>query len=394
MHGASGLTRRGLLKGAAATVVGATAAAAGAHGALRWLVDRRIRMHSLIAIDPPPAPVVLRRGRATVAVTGAVATPSASPDVVLRAWAPTPTLRILDSGDATELTARVDNVPAAVRLVASGPVDEERLGISRVLRFPPQRTRQLAFSAPARDVTFAALGDTGDSQTFAEALRVAARDGADFLLHLGDLIYEDVQMPAIQRLLAASPVPVFMTRGNHDYRNQTRIDFIRTLGPPYYAFQMGGATFVVLDNGNEYVPGFWSRSTQYQWWQRALAMPWAGPRFVVMHKPPFDRRATGVGAAILDRPLARQLMRDFVRARVDAVVTGHVHGTYLWEDGVPYVVHGDGQDALDGTRRNRMAWVRVSGRRATIEQVSVWDPAVAARVAAPDPARHARVWSD
>ncbi len=373
MNGNLRVTRRGFLKAAAATAVGAAAAAAGVNGGLKLLVDHRIRLRSLITIDPPPAPLVLQRGRLTLSVTGALATPAASPDVTLRAWAPAPTLRVLDPGDATEVTARVDNLPAAVRVVASGPVDEERSGLTRIVHFRPQRTQQIAFTPPAHEVTFATLGDTGDSETFAEALRGAARGGADFLLHVGDLIYEDAEMPHIERLLAASPVPVFMTRGNHDYRNRSRIAFMRTLGPPYYTFQMGGATFVVQDNGNEYVPGLWRRSTQYQWWQQVIATPRAGPLFVVMHKPPFDRRTKSVGAAILDRPLARQLMHDFVQARVDAVFTGHVHATHLWDqDGVPYVVNGEGQDARDGTRRNRMAWVRVRDGKAGIEQVPVW----------------------
>lgn len=75
---------------------------------------------------------------------------------------------------------------------------------------------------------------------------------------------------------------------------------------------------------------------------------------------------------MLDRPFARALMRDFVRAGVDAVFTGHVHDSHLWvEDGIPYVVSGEGLGSM-GVEGSRMAWVRVRGRQVVIEQVPIW----------------------
>jgi len=61
-------------------------------------------------------------------------------------------------------------------------VQEGRAGLLRTLRFAPQITRRLGFADQAREVTFAVLGDTGDSPTFLRALRLAASHGADFLL--------------------------------------------------------------------------------------------------------------------------------------------------------------------------------------------------------------------
>src|SRR5262249_25948916 len=149
------------------------------------------------------------------------------------------------------------NVPARLRLESAGPVEETRTGLVRALRFAPAATRRLALVDPGREVTFALLGDTGDDPTFDEALALAARRGADFFLHVGDLIYEDAQMPHLSRILATAPVPIYVARGNHDYRNQARIDFMRALGPPYYTFQIGGATFIVLDDAGNYLPTFW-----------------------------------------------------------------------------------------------------------------------------------------
>ncbi|MBI3457510.1 MAG: metallophosphoesterase [Candidatus Rokubacteria bacterium] len=340
---------------------------------IRLLEDWRIRLRTLVKLDPPAAPTILRLDGGAFTVTGALVRRTAPDRAVLRAWAPTPTIAALDPAPTGTATVEVENLPLRVRLSASGPVEETRAGPTRTLRWSPRLTRYIGFAAPTDHVTFTVLGDTGDSHIFAEALRLSAAGGADFLLHVGDLIYEDVQMPNIEKILAASPVPIFIARGNHDYRNAARIDFMRRLAPSYYSFRMGGATFVVLDNAGDYLPGLWRWSTQYRWWTEALGQPREGPFFVAMHKPPFDRRPGPRYAAMLDGAFARQLMRDFDGARVVAVFTGHVHATHLWvEDGIPYVVSGEGYTSPDGPDRSRMAWVRVRGWDVAIEQTRIF----------------------
>jgi len=340
----------------------------------RVLDDRRIRLRTLVTLDPPPSVLQVSREGAELSVTGAVLRP-ALPDgtVVLRAWMPTPAIRVVGTASAAEVRLRVENLPRRATPAASGPVRESRSGTARTLVFDPRQTGRLAFTFSERGVTFAVLGDTGNSHVFGEALHVAGLAGADFFVHAGDLVYEDWQMPAIAWLLAQSEVPVYVVRGNHDYRNAERIAFMRALGPPYFVICAGGATIVVLDNGGEYLPTFWRRSTQYRWWREQLAEPRAGPLFVAMHKPPFDRRVGPRYAPMLDPPFARQLMADFKAAGVDAVFTGHVHETHRWvEDGIPYVVSGEGMPYPERSQGSRMAWVRVDGWNVSIEQVPIW----------------------
>jgi predicted phosphodiesterase len=333
--------------------------------------DVRIRMQTLVVLDPPPSPLVVRLGGHALSVTGALVRSQEPGRLVLRAWAPTPAIDVVTAG-AGPLTVVVENLPHRVQLEATGPVAETRQGITRTLAFSPAATRRLGFADLGRDVTFAALGDTGDDPTWVEALRLAAHMDADFFLHLGDLIYEDAQMPAIARILATAPVPVYVMRGNHDYRNRQRIDFMRGLGPPYYLFRMGGATFVVLDDAGNYLPTFWRRSTQYRWLTGVLGLPREGPLFVAAHKPPFDRRAEHE-AYLDDEPFAAQLMQDFVRAGVTAMFAGHAHDTHWWvRDGIPYVVNGEGYHSPRGPRQHQMAWARVRGREVVILQVPIW----------------------
>ncbi len=334
--------------------------------------DVRIRMRTLLRMDPPPGALVVRVGDHTLSVSGALVRSQIGRDrVVLRAWAPTPTVEVVEAGPG-EVRLAVENLPHRVRLEAAGPAREERRGTTRVVDFPPATTRRLGFAERSREVTFAALGDTGDDPTWTEALSMAARMEADFFLHLGDLIYSDNMLPNIVRIMETAPLPVYMARGNHDYRNQARIDFMRGLGPPYYLFRMGGASFIVLDNANNYLPGFWHRSTQYRWLTGMLGLPREGPLFVAAHKPPFDRRPDHQ-AYLDDHPFAEALMRDFVRAGVRAVFAGHVHETHLWmQDGIPYVLNGEGYESRRGPRQHRMAWVRVRGWDVEIRQVPIW----------------------
>jgi predicted phosphodiesterase len=336
------------------------------------LRDRRIRLRTLVQLDPPPAHALVRYAGHTLIVTGALVRQARPDRLVLRAWQPTPTIHVAEPG-AGPVTIELENVPGRIGLRASGPVEENRTGKTRILRFAPGETRQLLLVDRGREVTFAVLGDTGDDPTFPEALRRADELGAEFLLHVGDLIYGDEQMPNIARIVAQSPIPVFIVRGNHDYRNTERIEFMRALGPPYYAFVVGGATFIVLDNAGNYLPTFWRRSTQYRWFAAILDVPREGPLFVAMHKPLFDRRPTHE-AYLDDEPFATQLMRDFVRVRLDAALTGHVHDHHLWvEQGIPFVVSGEGYQSPKGTTHGqRMAVLRVRGRQVEIEQVPVW----------------------
>jgi predicted phosphodiesterase len=342
----------------------------------RLLENVGISRAGLIPLDAPVMPATVHMGGHIFAVTGAFVRDS-QPDLLrLRAWAPTPSLRVIQPGTSNQVTVEIENLPMRMSLAASGPVAEQRDGLMRTLRFSPQATRRLGFTDSEPEVTFAVLGDTGDSPTFIEALHLAASRGADCLIHAGDLIYRDEQMPRIRDILATSPLPVFTVRGNHDYRNAARIGFMRELSPAYYAFRLGGATFIILDNAVSYIPTFWRRSTQYQWLTDVLGMPAEGPVFVVMHKPPFDPRPDTPGHAMEDTGFARALLRAFSGAGVDAVFTGHIHASHRWaRDGIPYVISGEGFTSPEGREHNRMAWVHVRGWTVTITHIPIWGTA-------------------
>ena len=76
---------------------------------------------------------------------------------------------------------------------------------------------------------------------------------------------------------------------------------------------------------------------------------------------------------MLDESFARQLHQDFRQAGVDTVFTGHVHAAHLWmEDGLLYVVSGEGFESPLPSGENRVAWARLRDGRLAVEFIPIW----------------------
>lgn len=118
--------------------------------------------------------------------------------------------------------------------------------------------------AAGEDFTCAVIGD---SQTYSNQEISWLRDGVitdvagaglgadDCLLYVGDVVGDDLGiLPRLIEVGAMAGAPQWMVHGNHDYDFDARSDhdsadsWRRIWGPNYYAFEMGRALFVVLDN--------------------------------------------------------------------------------------------------------------------------------------------------
>jgi len=80
---------------------------------------------------------------------------------------------------------------------------------------------------------------------------------AAFGLTAGDIMFDDLSLfPRLNRIIAQIGVPWYNIGGNHDLNYEaadakySRETFKRTYGPPSYAFEYGGALFLMLDNVN------------------------------------------------------------------------------------------------------------------------------------------------
>lgn len=78
---------------------------------------------------------------------------------------------------------------------------------------------------------------------------------ARFGMTMGDILFDDMSLfPRFNALIAQIGVPWYNVPGNHELNLKAPDDrysletFKRYFGPPYYAFEVGDALFVVLDN--------------------------------------------------------------------------------------------------------------------------------------------------
>jgi hypothetical protein len=78
---------------------------------------------------------------------------------------------------------------------------------------------------------------------------------AAFGMTTGDIMFDDLSMyPRVNRIIGQIGLPWYNIGGNHDFNFEapnarySRETFKRTYGPNYYAFEYGGALFLMLDN--------------------------------------------------------------------------------------------------------------------------------------------------
>lgn len=339
-------------------------------GAAGWEALENLSLVPFLWSSPPEPRGRARNGAYEVVSAGAAVVELGARAVTLRAWAPSMRAAVTPLQGAP-ITVTIQNLPRRARLGAAPGVSERVSGSDRVLSGPDAARWEFHYDLSRDDLRFAVVGDTGASRTFEQALRTAAGLEADFAVVVGDLAYSDRDIPRLRALLTAAPLPVYVGRGNHDYASGARRDFIGPLAPPYYAFAFGGAAFVVLDTGREFLPGLGVDSGQHEWLRRTLADPLGSPVFVFMHKPPLRRHPEAFGHAMWDRPYARALVRDFERAGVRMVFAGHLHEHDTWERrGVTYVITGEGKTPRAG--RPQMAVVDVQAGIAHLRFVPIW----------------------
>jgi C terminal of Calcineurin-like phosphoesterase/N terminal of Calcineurin-like phosphoesterase/Calcineurin-like phosphoesterase len=79
--------------------------------------------------------------------------------------------------------------------------------------------------------------------------------GAAFGMTVGDIMFDDLSLyPRLNRIVGQIGIPWYNIGGNHDLNYEApngkyaRETFKRTYGPPSYAFEYGGALFLMLDN--------------------------------------------------------------------------------------------------------------------------------------------------
>ncbi|MCF7708370.1 MAG: metallophosphoesterase family protein, partial [Verrucomicrobia bacterium] len=148
-------------------------------------------------------------------------------------------------------------------------------------------------------LTFMVLGDSGEgSKAQYNIAEVIRNEGADLIVHLGDLVYpyyhrdlEDVRLFSVYRDIFTG-TPFFSALGNHEMYVSIQSYFDAFDFPAdssgteaYYSFDHGDAHFVVLDTESKVGEGEVISSEQLQWLEGDLAAATAKWKFLFFHKP-------------------------------------------------------------------------------------------------------------
>jgi len=205
--------------------------------------------------------------------------------------------------------------------------------------------------ADPEDFTFAVFGDNkGDSSFFEPLLKEIDHDKEiAFAIDVGDLVsngkrgYYRRFLNQVQESLA---IPLLTAIGNHDLNAGSPENYLKILGPAYYAFQVGKSYFIVLDATTE--SGF--DKTERLWLEEELQRAQIlKARFVFMHVPPFDPRGSGFNKCLPEKD-GKDLKDLFRRYKVTHLFASHIHGYFsgMWEE-IPYTITGGAGGGLQGS---------------------------------------------
>ncbi len=281
-----------------------------------------------------------RAGTTTVAAQGAVVR-EVSPRLVL--WAFRPEFRVAVRGGPSAPVVIQNALPlAAYQPVGPGvePQGTTSLAIRRAGTFVFQLRAPEAY-------TFLVFGDPrGHPERLAAALERARGDL--FGLCLGDLVADGdpASFERVAGILADSPLPVYLTVGNHDLEHGGRRTFRRLFGPENQTFDVGADRFVLLDTAADHP---YLGDTRIEWLDHVLSAPDARYRFVAFHTPPLDPRP-GRSHRIRWPRLREGLLAVLGARHVSVVFASHIHDyVQTVYKSTPYVVTG-GLGADRGSR--------------------------------------------
>ncbi len=223
--------------------------------------------------------------------------------------------------------------------------------------------------------SFAVLGDNKNSfSTFQDILHDldANRDRLAFAIDLGDLVFdgERAKYRIFYNQIKDVQLPFLVAIGNHDIREEGRAEYYELFGPFYYAFTVGNARFIVLDDANQVRLD----PSQMEWLKEELEDARAlSFIFVFLHIPLRDPRPE-LSHSLGDEDQVEELLSLFRAYHVTRVFASHIHGYFTGEwEGVPYTITGGAGAELMGTDPEHYFYhymvVNVDGGEVTISVI-------------------------
>ncbi len=270
-----------------------------------------------------------------------------STKIHFRAIAPEPALHILTSSGVHRFS--VNNVANEARLRIEGLgielVDEEVNGINREVTISSKTEQELKlhWALDSDDgIDFAVIGDTGGGSELAWTLKRATQLDAKFLLHLGDFNYGGNEYDQAIALFKQSPIPCYITIGNHDFHDNGLIyqKFLDHLGPMNHAFEVAGSRFINVDTAASFLPV--ASGHRGRLINQLIASPFDGEQIFFTHRPIKDPRPHDdhdLGSASETHWLAKSIKKT----GSGKLLTGHVHHSAELEFmGIKQITAGEG----------------------------------------------------
>lgn len=271
--------------------------------------------------------------------------------MVFRAFVPEPTLVVTAK---QELTAKVVVQNLSPKLVA-GPIAASSVdGLTRSYDIPMTPGHGFLirprFPSDQDSFRFAAIGDTGGEAELQTAVDRAAFFDVDFLLHLGDMEYEEGGLERAALILNQASMPTFAAIGNHDFHDGLRLihrDFTELIGPRNAEFLLGGVQFLNLDTAADTYPASaGSRGALLsRLIQKADEESKARELVVFTHRPLDDPRPGKAedGHALGSKFERAWLAESFATLNVDLLLHGHIHQSIQFkEEGIDAYIVGNG----------------------------------------------------
>jgi hypothetical protein len=321
--------------------------------------DRARRDQTIGAVTNAAASVAVDDGLAHVRAL-------APGELTLWASAPSLTWRLTPAQDGEWLVTIANALPDAeldARTSAGTPIPatSEPGGRPTELRFRlsldagEQATFTLA-PADAADLgpwRFVALADVQDAIDDVGDIyaRIAADPAARFVVFSGDLteMGGDDELDRFEEELAALPVPIYVTPGNHDLGVRDDL-FHDHFGRGNYRFVYRGVQFTILDSASATIA-----PTARDWLAGWLAEGRERFHVVAMHIPPLDPAGVRNGA-FASRAEAHSLLSELAEGGVDLTLYGHLHTFIAFENaGIPAFISGGGgaiPERFDGVGRH------------------------------------------
>lgn len=346
-------------------------AGAGALAGVAYSYHRGVRFPT-ISLEPTAPPSRFAYAKLTVQVSELIEIPSQlmafKPTHAFRAFAPEPTLQ-LSATENQSISLGINNIAVDAELIIDSdvPISEISHGINRQLKLSLKRNQQVSLSwkLPAlQDYKFASIGDSGGDKELGWCIKRAHQLDARFLLHLGDFNYQEGDYDNAVRQFYDSPIPCYVTIGNHDFHESGLIysQFLNQLGPLSHHFNIGKTRFANIDTAANTLP--FSAGNRGQMFNRLISEnAQFNDTVAFTHRPLHDPLGT-LQEGDDDHDLGSKGERDWLiralkQANIKSLLSGHIH---IFDrsnfNGIDNIIVGQGlghQDLLVNDDHSKMA---------------------------------------